>query len=125
MRTKAMKKNEKSHIEHETIRKIAALVDVPIDMRKLQTYSAYLQGARKAMEVMAKHFPQIFKGKEAVYNKAEFELAISSLRAVDLFLSDEHEIHFRNHISNKQGKCVKCEAYFADRVSVTKEIPVF
>lgn len=118
------KQMELKNAEFEMIRKLAAQCSLSVDMRKLYTYSAYLQGARRAMEIMAKHFPQIFKGREAVYNKAEFELAISSLKAVDLFISDEHEIHFRNHINDKKGKCVKCEAYFADRVTVSKEIPI-
>lgn len=108
--------------EFEMVRKMAACVNTPVDTRKVYVYAAYLQGARKAMEVMAKHFPQIFKGKEAVYNKAEFQLAISSLRNTDLYLSEEHEIHFRNHEAGKNGKCIKCEAYFSDRVVIDKEV---
>lgn len=117
-----MNEPKQQDIEFEMIRKLAAQITQPVDMRKLYAYSAYLQGARKAMEIMAKHFPQIFKGKEAVYNKAEFLLAVSSLRNTDLYLSDEHEIHFRNHISNKKNKCIKCEAYFVDRVTIDKEV---
>ena len=118
----ANNKNKEIADKFETMRRLAAEITEPVDMHKLYTYSAYLQGARKAMGVMAAHFPQIFKGKDAVYNKAEYELAISSLRNTDLYLANEHEIHFRNHVSNKKGKCTKCEAYFADRVLVDKEI---
>lgn len=109
----ANNKNKEIADKFETVRRLAADMTEPVDMRKLYTYSAYLQGARKAMEVMAARFPQIFKGKEAVYNRAEYELAVASLRNTDLYLTNGHEIRFRNHVSDRKGKCTKCEAYFA------------
>ena len=108
--------------EFEALRRAAASITRGLDMRKLATYSAYLQGARAAMLAFCNEFPQIFKGKEAVYNKAVVELATSSLRNTDLYLSREYEIHFRNHKNNKKGKCTKCEAYFAERVLISKEV---
>ena len=108
--------------EFEALRRAAASITRGLDMRKLVTYSAYLQGARAAMLAFCDEFPQIFRDKEAVYNKAVVELATSSLRNTDLYLSREYEIHFRNHENNKKGKCTKCEAYFAERVLISKEV---
>lgn len=120
-----MTNDKKETEEFDVLRKMAAAMPIKLNMRKLVTYSAYLQGARMALLAFADEFPQIFKGKEAVYNKAVVELATASLRNVDLFLSKEYEIHFRNHEHNKQGKCVKCEAYFAERVVVSREIELW
>lgn len=118
----ANNRNKEIADEFEELRQVAAIVTHKLNMGKLNTYSAYLQGARAAMLVFCDKFPQIFKGKEAVYNKAVVELATSSLRNVDLFLSGEYQIHFRNHVSNKKGKCIKCEAYFAKQVTTSVEI---
>ena len=115
-------RNKEVAEEFEELRKVAAIVTHKLDMRKLATYSAYLQGARTAMLAFCNEFPQIFKGKQAVYNKAVVELATSSLRNTDLFLSGEYQIHFRNHENNKKGKCVKCEAYFAEQVTTNVEV---
>ena len=106
----------------DEFRRLAATMVYSHDMRQLTAYSAYLQGARMALLAFADEFPQIFKGKEAVYNKAIVRLATASLRGVDLYLSKEYEIHFRNHEHDKRGKCVKCEAYFAQRVTVDREV---
>lgn len=53
----------------ELLRKLASM-DIKIDLHRLQEYSAYLQGARKAVMLMQKQFPELSKGKDAVYNKA-------------------------------------------------------
>lgn len=106
----------------DEFRRLAATLDYSHNMHQLTTYSAYLQGARTALLAFADEFPQIFKGKEAAYNKAIVKLATASLRSVDLYLSKEYEIHFRGHERDKKGKCINCEAYFAQRVTVSKEI---
>lgn len=118
----ANNKNKEIVDEFEELRQVAAIVTHKLNMGKLNTYSAYLQGARAAMLAFCDEFPQIFRGKEAVYNRAVVELATSSLRNTDLFLSKEYQIHFRNHVSNKKGKCVKCEAYFAKQVTTNMEV---
>lgn len=118
----ANNKNKEIADEFEELRQVAAIVTHKLNMGKLNTYSAYLQGARAAMLAFCDEFPQIFRGKEAVYNRAVVELATSSLRNTDLFLSKEYQIHFRNHVSNKNGKCVKCEAYFAKQVTTSVEV---
>lgn len=115
-------RNKEIADEFEELRQVAAIVTHKLNMGNLNTYSAYLQGARAAMLAFCDEFPQIFRGKEAVYNKAVVELATSSLRNTDLYLSREYEIHFRNHENNKKGKCVKCEAYFAEQATTNVEV---
>ena len=110
-------KSMREAAEFGEFRKAAAARTQRVDVRKLYAYSAYLQGAMAAILTFCEEFPQIFGGKDAAYNKAVVELATASLRNTDLFLTKEHEIRFRNHVKDKKGKCVKCEAYFADRVT--------
>lgn len=108
--------------EFDMIRRMAAASDIPIDLRRVQTYSAYLRGAKAAISAFAACFPQIFKGKDAAYNKAFYRLVTSTLRNTDLFLSGEYEIRFRNFKSDRKGKCVECEAYFSRQVTVNEEV---
>lgn len=117
-----MTNNKEKVAEFEKLRRAAATITDGLDMRKLCIHSAYLQGARKAILALCDEFPQIFKGKEGVYNKAVVDLATSSLRNTDLFLTREYELHFRNHEHNKKGKCIRCEAYFAEPVTVSEEV---
>lgn len=105
----------------DLLRKLASM-DIKIDLRRLQDYSAYLQGARKAVMLMQKQFPELSKGKEAVYNKAILNLITNSLRNTDLWLSEEYEIRFRNHKRNKKDKLLSCEAYFSTIVSYIQEV---
>lgn len=105
----------------ELLRKLSSM-DIKIDLRRLQDYSAYLQGARKAVMLMQKQFPELSKGKEAVYNKAILSLITNSLRNTDLWLSEEYEIRFRNHKRNKKDKLLSCEAYFGTIMSYIQEV---
>ena len=116
------RKNQADVQEFEVLRRMAATVDIPIDLRRVQTYSAYLRGAQAAISAFAAGFPQIFKGKDAAYNKAFYRLVTSTLRNTDLFLSGEYEIRFRNFKSDRKGKCVECEAYFSRQVIVNEEV---
>lgn len=115
------KNNNDAH-DFEYIRKAATAANIPIDLRRVQQYSAYLQGAMAATDAIVKRFPQITKGKDAPYNKAIIELALSSKRNMDLFLTDEYEIRFRNHKNDRRGKCVECEAYFARLTTTIEEV---
>lgn len=105
----------------ELLRKLASM-DIKIDLHRLQEYSAYLQGARKAVMLMQKQFPELSKGKDAVYNKAALSLITDSLRNTDLWLSEEYEIRFRNHKRNKKDKLLSCEAYFGIAMSYIQEV---
>lgn len=105
----------------ELLRKLASM-DIKIDLRRLQEYSAYLQGARKAVMLMQKQFSELSKGKDAVYNKAALSLITDSLRNTDLWLSEVYEMRFRNHKRNKKDKLLSCEAYFSTIVSYIQEV---
>lgn len=116
------KQNNKTVQEFEAVRRAASDTNVKVDLRRVQQYSAHLQGAMMAMERIIKCFPQILKGKDAPYNKAIISLAQSSLRNMDLFLTDEYEIRFRNHKNDRKGKCIECEAYFARIATKIEEV---
>lgn len=116
------KQNNKDAHDFEIIRKVSTSDNMQIDLRRVQQYSAYLQGAMAATEAFVKCFPQITEGKDAPYNKAIIELALSSKRNIDLFLSGEYEIRFRNHKNDRRGKCIECEAYFARLTTTIEEV---
>lgn len=116
------KQNNKAAHDFEVIRQAATSANMQIDLRIVQQYSSYLQGAMAATEAFVKCFPQITKGKDAPYNKAIIELAISSKRNMDLFLTGEYEIRFRNHKNDRRGKCIECEAYFARLTTTIEEV---
>lgn len=116
------KQNDKETDDFETIRQAATTANFEVDLRRVQQYSAYLQGARAATEAVVKCFSQITKGKDAPYNKAIIELALSSKRNMDLFLTGEYEIRFRNHKNDRKGKCIECEAYFARPITTIEEV---
>lgn len=115
------KQNNKASHDFEAIRQAATAANTQIDLRRVQQYSAYLQGAMAATDAFVKCFPQIIKGKDSPYNKAIIELAISSKRNMELFLTGEYEIRFRNHKNDRRGKCIECEAYFA-RLTTIEEV---
>lgn len=104
----------KRHLK-EALEELEADLHVQVDMNKLQQYSAYMQGARAGIVAITNQFPQLFKGKDAAYNKALVKLVTSSLHDTENFLMKEYEIRFRNHVQDKKGKCVACEAYFYKR----------
>ena len=98
------KQNNKAAHDFEVIRQVATAANMTIDLRRVKQYSAYLKGAMAATEAFVKCFPQITKGKDAPYNKAIIELALSSKRNIDLFLTGEYEIRFRNHKNDSRGE---------------------
>ena len=116
------KQNNKEAHDFEAIRQAATSANMPIDLRRVQQYSAYIQGARAATEAFVKCFPQITKGKDAPYNKAIIELTLSSKRNMNLFLTSEYEIRFHNHKNHPRGKCIECEAYFARLTTTIEEV---
>ena len=50
---------------------------------------------------------------DAVYEKAELDLILSSQDNTRHFLCGDYRIHYRNHKRDKKGKLIKVEAYFA------------
>lgn len=52
----------------------------------------------------------------------DVRLITSDLRYMDMFLTKSHEMRFKNHQHDKNGKLVKVEAYFAEKVTVYREV---
>ena len=57
-----------------------------------------------------------------VYRDAVFRLITSDLRYMGMFLTESHDIYYRNHKRDKKGKLISCEAYFAEKVVIYKEV---
>jgi hypothetical protein len=57
-----------------------------------------------------------------VYRDAVFRLITSDLRYMGMFLTESHDICYRNHKWDKKGKLISCEAYFAEKVVIYKEV---
>lgn len=102
-------------------RRMAVETDIKIHLQNLVHYSAYYQGARKAADALIPFVMQNFRGDEKVYIKAELDLITSSLRNTQLWL-DGTQIRYRNWERDKKGKLIKCEAYFVERETITREV---
>lgn len=102
-------------------RRMAVETDIKINLQNLVYYSAYYQGARNVAEKLIPYVMQNYRGDEKVYIKAELDLITSSLRNMQFWL-DETQIRYRNHERDKKGKLTKCEAYFVERETITREV---
>lgn len=102
--------------------KLALQSEVKVNLRNIVSYSHYYQGARKALGYAKAIAENPVKGDEKVYRLAELELALKSLRNVQLFLEGTYEIGYRNFETDKKGKIIKCEAYFCQRVEILSEV---
>ena len=105
-----------------------ALASEPVvDLRRVQIYSAYYNGARKAFLMMAGEgsvLRQIYgrnKAESDIYRKAIFDLITEDLRKTELFMSGA-DIGFCNHEKDKKGKLKKCDAYFFEEYTLRKKI---
>lgn len=98
-----------------------------VDLRNVQIYSAYYNGARKVFEMMADEGSFIHQsyGKSSaenkVYRKAIFDLLMEDIRKTELYMSGA-DIAFCNHVRDKKGKLTKCDAYFYDEYLMRKKI---
>lgn len=109
--------------QDERARMFAVEHEVKISVQRLAMYASYYQGARdmgqKLMErLMTDSKP---KGEEWVYLEAEWRLATSSVRNMQLYM-DGTEIRYRNHEKDKKGHIIKCEAYFVERHTIFTEV---
>ena len=105
-----------------------ALASEPVvDLRRVQIYSAYYNGVRKAFMMMADEgsFLKQSYGKSNaehdVYRKAIFDLITDDIRKTELFMSGA-DIGFCNHERDKKGKLKKCDAYFFEEYTLRKKI---
>ena len=82
----------------------------------LHEWSNRMQGAREMLIKLYEDDKMILplgvkRSEDKVYTKAIVDLLASDLRYVQEYLLGTN-IGFRNHIRDKKGKLVSCEAYF-------------
>ena len=82
----------------------------------LHEWSERMQGAREMLIKLYEDDKMILpvgvkRYEEMVYTKAIVNLLISDLRNVQEYLLGTN-IGFRNHVRDKKGKLMSCEAYF-------------
>lgn len=86
---------------------------LPQQIRNLNYYGYYIQGARMVMlRVMDEWIPQL-KREDAVYMKAIMKLALEDTRNTERYLTRD-PIGFRNHKSDGRGRLLSAEAFFMD-----------
>ena len=82
----------------------------------LHEWSERMQGAREMLiklyeENMMIMTVRVKRSEDMVYTKAIVNLLASDLRNIQEYLLGTN-IGFRNHIRDKKGKLISCEAYF-------------
>ena len=107
------------NFESEEELRLAALHEPKVNLLNIQHWSAYMQGARRAFLYVLEHGDDY---DNKVYRDAVFRLITSDLRYMGMFLTESHTICFRNHKRDKKGKLISCEAYFAEKVVIYKEV---
>lgn len=107
------------HFESEEELRLAALHEPKVNLLNIQHWSAYMQGARRAFLYVMEHGDNY---DNKVYRDAVFRLITSDLRYMGMFLTESHDICYRNHKRDKKGKLISCEAYFAEKVVIYKEV---
>ena len=85
-------------------------------MENLHEWSERMQGAREMLIKLYEYDKMILplgvkRPEDRIYTKAIVNLLISDLRNVQEYLLGTN-IGFRNHVRDKKGKLVSCEAYF-------------
>lgn len=100
----------------------ACRLDIPLNLHNVKYYGAYYGDVLMALVFVRDNVVPMMKGEDRVYMEATFALATRSKDNARRLLEREYEVRFRNHEKDKKGKVVKCEAYFAKRVTTYKEI---
>ena len=85
-------------------------------MENLHEWSNRMQGAR---EMLIKLYEEnmiimpvgVKRSEDRVYTKAIVNMLASNLKNVHEYLLGTN-IGFRNHVNDKKGKLISCEAYF-------------
>ena len=82
----------------------------------LHEWSERMQGAREMLiklyeENMMIMPVRVKSSEDRVYTKAIVNLLASDLRNIQEYLLGTN-ISFRNHVNDKKGKLISCEAYF-------------
>ena len=85
-------------------------------IENLHEWSNRMQGAREMLiklyeENMMIMPVRVKRSEDRVYTKAIVNLLASDLRNIQEYLLGTN-ISFRNHVNDKKGKLISCEAYF-------------
>lgn len=102
-------------------RRMAAKMDIKINLQNVMYYGAYLLGAQIAAEKLIPYVMKNYRGDEKAYIKAELDTITSGKRNMQLWL-DGTQMCFRNHKRDKKGKPESCECYFVDGRNVITEV---
>lgn len=90
---------------------------LPSQIRNLNYYGYYIQGARMVMlRVMEEWLPQL-RHEDAVYMKAILKLALEDTRSTQRYLMRD-PIGFRNHKGDKRGRLLSVEAFFMETKNI-------
>lgn len=97
-------------------RRFATQNELKLNAQSVAYYGAYYLGALQAVERLTREWqtgdwPQ---KKDKAYHEAFWRLITSSKRNMQMWLDGE-EMRYRNHESDKKGRCIKCECYFVER----------
>ena len=106
-------------VEDEEELRLATTFELKVNLSRIQHYSAYMQGARMAILKMSEHVDDY---DSKVYRDAAFKLITSDLRHVSMWMTESNPICFRNHKRDKKGKLVSVEAYFAEPVTIYRDV---
>lgn len=87
-------------------------------MENLHEWSNRMQGAREMLIKLYEDDKMIFplgikRSEDMVYTKAIFTMLSSDLKNIQEYLLGTN-IGFRNHVRDKKGKLISCEAYFVN-----------
>ena len=86
-----------------------------MDERSVFYYGAYYGGALMAStKIVEEYLNKPCKADNRPYREAEIRLITSGKRQMQHYLDGVYKIRYRNHVQDKKGRVVKCEAYFAD-----------
>lgn len=91
------------------------------NIKNLHQWSAYIQGAQEVLLRWKDEFEPYLKPTERIYFQAEIALALKDMRSTERYLLRDR-ISYRNHVKNKQGKVISCEAYFEDPPKPTSNV---
>lgn len=101
---------------------VACKMDIPLNLTNVVQFGAYYQGVLMTLCFVRDNVLPMLKGEDKVYMEATFALATKSKDNARRLLERKYVVNFRNHEKDKKGKVVKCEAYFAKRVTRYEEV---
>lgn len=100
----------------------ACKINIPLNLTNVVQFGAYYQGVLMTLCFVRDNVLPMLKGEDKVYMEATFALATKSKDNARRLLDRVYVVNFRNQEKDKKGKVVKCEAYFAKRVTRYEEV---